>query len=107
MHHLKEWWDKLGEIGPDFGYQANATKSWLIVKGETYEHALTVFGNSGVRIMIDGQRHLGAALETKSFVEVHVTEKVNKWTEEVEQLATIALSQPQAAYSLLTHGLTG
>ena len=89
---------KLGEIGPNLGYQANATKSWLIVKEEHYEHTVTVFGNSGVRVMIDGQRHLGAALGTKSFEEVYVTEKVNERTKEVEQLATIALSQPHVAF---------
>ena len=75
---------KLGEIGPNLGYQANATKSWLIVKEEHYEHAVTFFNNSGVRIMIDSQMHLGTALETKSFVEAYVTEKVNEWTNEVD-----------------------
>ena len=29
LHRLKKWWDSLEEIGPDFGYHANATKSWL------------------------------------------------------------------------------
>ena len=62
LHHLKDWWDELEETGPDFGYYANATKSWLIVKEEHYEQAVNVFGNSGVKITKEDQRHLGAAL---------------------------------------------
>ena len=68
---------------------------------------MNVFGNSGVKITKEGQRHLGAALGAQTFVEVYVTEKLHEWTKEVEQLATIASSQPHAAYSALTHGLIG
>ena len=32
---------------------------------------------------------------------------IHEWTKEVEQLATIASSQPHAAYSALTHSLIG
>ena len=76
-------------------------------KEEHYERAVNVFGNSWVKMTKDGQRHLGAALGTQSFVEVFVTEKVHEWTKEVEQLTTIASSQPHAAYNALTHGLIG
>ena len=68
---------------------------------------MNVFGNSWVEMTKDGQRHLGAAFGTRSFVEVFVTEKVHEWTKEVEQLTTIASSKPHAAYSALTHGLIG
>ena len=95
LHHVKEWWDKLGEIGPDFGYQANATKSWLIVKEANYEHAVTVFGNSEVRIMIDGQRHLFAALGNKSFVEVNVTKGSISATRECYTMPIPACSHGQ------------
>ena len=84
LHHLKDWWNELEETGPDFGYYANATKSWLIVKEEHHEQAVNVFGNSGVKITKEGQRHLGAALGSQTFVEAFVTEKIHEWTKEVE-----------------------
>ena len=75
---MKDWWDELEGTGPDFGYYANATKFWLIVKEERYEQAVNAFGNSGVKITKDSQRHLGAALGAQTFVEVYVTEKVHE-----------------------------
>ena len=58
---FKDWLNELEETASDFGYYANATKSWLIVKGEYYKQAVNVFGNGGVKITKDGQRHLGAS----------------------------------------------
>lgn len=77
------------------------------MKKEHYKQAVNVFSNSGVKVMKDGQRHVRAALGIQTFVEAFVTEKVYEWTKDVEQLATIASSQPHAAYSALTHGLIG
>ena len=59
-----------------------------------------------MEITREGQRHLGAALGTQTFVEAYVTSKVQEWVREVKQLAKIANSQPHAAYAALTHGLT-
>ena len=92
-------------MGPDFGYHVNAVKSWLIAKGESLAQAKDIFGQSGVQITEEGQRHLGAALGTLSFTEAYVTGKVREWVCELKQLAEIASTQPQAAYAALTHGL--
>ena len=107
LQSLKQWWDELERIGPDFGYFANASKSWLIVKEENMSEAANIFANTGVQITKEGRRNLGAALGTQSFTEEFVSKQVQKWTEEVKRLATIAESQPHAAYSALTHGLAG
>ncbi len=32
VHQLHEWWSKLRDLGPFFGYFANPAKTWLIVK---------------------------------------------------------------------------
>jgi len=106
LHQLKHWWDKMEEIGPDFGYYANATKSWLIVKEEHTARAAELFQGTDVQITNEGQRHLGAALGSRTFVETYVTGKVQEWVREIEQLAAIASSQPHAAYAALTHGLS-
>ena len=46
LKHLKEWWDHIVELGPDYGYHPNATKTWLIVKRITLKKPKT---NSKIR----------------------------------------------------------
>ncbi len=57
--------------------------------------------------MKEGQRHLGAALGTQTFIGRYGTEKVHEWTKEVNKLAEIATTQPHAyaVYAAVTHGL--
>ena len=43
---------------------------------------------------------------SKSFVESNVQCKVNQWVDTVKKLSDIARTQPHAAYSAFTHGLT-
>ena len=105
LHHLHSWWNQLLHCGPDYGYFANASKTWLIVKQEHLPLATELFADSGVQITVEGRRHLGAALGTESFTESYVKGKVQEWVEEVTRLSRIATSQPHAAYAALTHGL--
>ena len=52
-----------------------------------------------------GNRHLGAVLgSTQSKVEF-VTKKVEGWVDDVKQLAQIATSEPQAAYTGYCNGI--
>ena len=51
-----------------------------------------------------GKRHLGAVIGSSAFAEEYVRRKVVEWMEEVENLAIIASSQPQAAYAAFVHG---
>ena len=46
---LKQWWDRLVKVGPDFVYFINAARSWLIVKVESLAQAKDVFGQSEVQ----------------------------------------------------------
>ena len=52
----------------------------------------------------DGHRHLGAALGTPAFCQACTEGKVAQWCQEVQTLATFAMTQPQAAYAAFTHG---
>ena len=47
---LKEWWDKLKELRPAYGYYPNSTKTWIIVKDDYLQKAKEVFEDSGVNI---------------------------------------------------------
>ena len=77
----------------------------MIVKEENMSDAANIFANTGIQITKEGRRSLGAALGTHSYTEEFVSKQVQKWTEEVKRLATIAESQPHAA--ALTHGIIG
>ena len=102
---LRRWWDVLQSSGPLFGYYPNPRKTCLIVKSEHLRNAEAQFQGTGMQITTQGQRHLGAPLGSKSFVEKFVHAKVSVWVSEIKSLSEIASSQPQAAYAALTHGL--
>ena len=107
LHSLLHRWNRLREIGPDYGYYVNPSKTWLIVEEEHLSSATKPFQEEGVQITLQGRRHLGATLGSRSFTESYINSKVTDWVKEVENLATIASSQPHAAYGAFTHGLTG
>ena len=106
IHELRQWWDLLVGIGPDYGYHPNAAKTWLIAKQDTLFWSQTAFKKSGVSITSEGRKHLGAAIGTEAFRRSYVAKKVDGWTQEVMKLTHIAESQPHAAYAAYTHGLS-
>ena len=40
---LKYWWEPLWELGPKFGYYFEASKTWLILKNNFYDIAISTF----------------------------------------------------------------
>ena len=86
LSKIRSWWEHLVEIGPQYGYFPNASKTWMIVKKEKFEEAQVVFDGTGVNV---------------------TQEKVLEWTKEIEVLSTFAVSQPHASYAACyTHGLS-
>ena len=63
-----------------------------------------LFQGTDVMITIRRQRHLGAPLGVKTFIEEFVEEKVRGWVREAERLSTIVRFQPQA-HTVFTYGL--
>ena len=63
---LHSWWTQLLSCGPEYGYHANASKTWLVVKQEHLSLATELFADSRsrVQITVEGRRHLGTALGT-------------------------------------------
>ena len=105
LTHLRGWWDRVVDIGPDYGYNPNAAKTWLIVKEEYLTDATSLFEGTGVAITVEGKRHLGAAIGKCTFAESYVERKVSGWVREVDRLPSIAATQPHAAYTAFTwHG---
>ena len=95
----------MGCAGPDYGYFVNSSKSWLIVKERDLSEAQSFFQGTEINITTEGKRFLGAALGIPSFTKSYASDKIQEWSDEVKQLATIALSHPHAAYTAFTHGL--
>ena len=79
LEALLEWYDHLVKEGVQFGYFVNGKKSWLIVKTQEVKES-SVPRRYSVIITTEGQRHLGAVLDSKSFKDQYCEEMVDKWT---------------------------
>ena len=64
---IKIWWDSINLHGPFIGYFPEPSKSWLIVKEEHYDEAITAFEGSKVKITKEGNRHLGDIVGSLAF----------------------------------------
>ena len=105
------------EKGPLYGYYPKPSKCILLSKPDRVDLAKKVFKgsgidiqtegakDSGVEIITTGTRHLGAAVGTEPFKQGYVKKKVDAWIQCVKMLASIAASEPHAAYSAFTHCL--
>ena len=106
LEDLKEWWVQLKDVGPKHGYFPKPAKTYLILKNpELVNEAKRLFDNDGVNITTEGHRHIGAALGSQSFKEEYVKKKVESWVKDVNNLAEIAIEEPQAALSAYNVGL--
>ena len=98
---LRYWWDRLSTSGPGFGYFPNASKTWLVTKEGLHDVVVSIFANTGVNVTLDGRPYLGAAIGSQEYVAGQVESKVNDWISNMQCLATIAVTQPHAAFSAL------
>ena len=102
---LRQWWEEIQTEGIRFGYHVKPKKSWLILKDPArFDECSKIFESSPINITIAGKRHLGAAIGTTQFKDDYISEKVQRWTANIETLAKIAKSQPHAAYAAYIHG---
>jgi hypothetical protein len=106
LRALRAWWDVLARDGPGYGYHVNADKTYLVVKSRVLEEAKKVFAGTGVHVVDEAHRDLGAAIGELSKTQRYVEGKVEEWTRMVEELARIARVQPHAAYSAYVTGLS-
>ncbi|CAM1294773.1 Uncharacterised protein r2_g398 [Pycnogonum litorale] len=107
LESIHRWWEKLVKEGPRYGYFPNHAKTWLVTKPGLEETAKKIFEGTGIQITTAGRPYLGAALGTPEYRKRFLQERTDKWKREIMVLSKIAITQPQAAYSSLTHGLLG
>ena len=99
LQNLRKWFDDILEYGPMYGYNAEPTKSWLIVKEEQLQEAKNIFNGVGVNITTRGKKHLGAVIGETDYKVEFVENIVQKWVDQVTVLSQIATFEPQAAYT--------
>lgn len=56
--NIRNWWDKLTNTGPSFGYHANPAKTWLVTKDTHLSEAITAFSGSNVNVTSVGHTHI-------------------------------------------------
>ena len=101
---LRNFFLRLQEIGPAFGYFPEPTKSILIVRAHNRPEARSCFKD--LRFQVEtGSRYLGGYIGSKADRELWVQEKVTFWTSAVTDLAFAALSHPQTAFAGLQKSL--
>ena len=101
IQHLCKWWDELMARGPQFRYFANSAKSWIIVKQNFLEKALSSFDNVVINITLEDHRYLGSPIGTKEFISDFVQDMINDWSKQLEKLSLMVHIQPHTAYSCL------
>ena len=102
---LRKWWDTLSKLGPLFGYNPNAMKTYLVVKTKYVATARCSFAATCITVATDGQRHLGAAIGPWEYITTYVSSKISGWCNEVKRLSEFADTYSHGAYAAFTHGL--
>lgn len=102
---LRDWWDRLVTLGPQYGYFPNPSKTWLVTKDGLCDTANSIFASTGVKVTPDGRPYLGAAIGSPEYISSYVESKVTEWVATLHRLAEIASTQPHAAFCALTRGL--
>ncbi len=104
LRRLRAQWDILRELGPDIGYHPNAKKSVLVVKPQFMEKARELFKDTGVQITSEGQRHLGAAVGSPTFVAEYIREKVLSWEKQLHLMGEAGKISPHCLHAAFTKG---
>ena len=107
LEALRDWWQHLADMGPEYGYFPSASKTTMVVKEEFLDRAKELFENTGITITTDGHKMLGAACGKRPFVEGYVADKIKEWDEEIMTLSKIAESYPHTAYTALSRVIIG
>ena len=68
LHGLRQWWDRINELGVYYGYWPNAMKSFLLVKKNHLEEASELFRDINMKITCEGVKVLGCPIGTQDFV---------------------------------------
>ena len=95
-------WHDLLVNGPLMGFYPNASKTWLIVKPEHEERARALFPD--INVTSEGRRCLGSFIGNEAATRKYVKDQIEEWKADINDLANIAETEPQLAYSAYVYG---
>ena len=101
---LGEWFEKLLDLGPDFGYYPEPTKTILVIDSKDETEANFLSEKFGFKV-VTGQRFLGGFIGNDESTFEYLEGKVRSWESCVEKLASAAESQPQAVHAAFARSL--
>ena len=97
---LRTWWDEISRLGPSYGYYANGSKTWLVIRQRKF--LLTQVCKS----LWKEDLIWVPPLSCSAYVNKFVSQKVQQWSTELTVLSEIASIHPHAAFAALTHALS-
>ena len=62
------------------------------------------FKSTKINVTLNGKSHLGAAIDSRSYKEDYINEKIDQWIKEVKLLSEIAKIEPQCTLSCFISG---
>ena len=65
-----------------------------------------MFDGTDIHITTKGHRYLGGVIGSEAFEQEFLQQKLQDWISDLRKLSIIAESQPHAAYSAYSHGLS-
>ena len=68
------------------------------MKEENLDRAKFIFRGNKVKITINGQRQLGAAIGSKEFKREYIESMLNNWSDQLIHLSKIAEMEPQLGF---------
>ena len=101
---LKEGFQRLRDLGLDYGYHPELTKSVLVVEPSGMVEAQELPGDLELKIIPD-HRCLGEFVGNHGSMVDYVRSVINTWVHYIPQLAKEAEFQPQAVYAALSHSV--
>ena len=103
---IADYFRELMRMGPSFGYFPEPSKSILIVRSRTIQHAQSFLRTEGLSFKLKtGDRYLGGFVGEAPARDEWLKNLISKWASAVQELALVASSYPQTAYAGLQKSL--
>ena len=104
---LCQYFKRLSQVGPQYGYYPQSKKSVLVVPGRLLSHAHTYINTiPGLNFPIcNGHRYLGGFVGDEGPKQEWLHHKTIEWEESLSMLDTASQDYPQATYCVLQKSL--
>ena len=95
---IRTQFERLQQLGPNYGYFPESSKSILVVAPHNVEPAKIEFAGLNFQVETDS-RYLGSFIGEATKRDSWIANKVDDWVQSIKKLAGAARAYPQSAYS--------